>query len=63
MSDGNFNRSLLPSHSYSSGVRAGRAQMKHMALEAFASWSAQRFPELSAEERQTLLLEFKQILD
>lgn len=37
MSDGNFNRSILPYNSYQSGFRAGYARMKHQALEAFIS--------------------------
>ena len=33
MSDGNFNRSMLPSNSYQSGVRAGRSQMRIKAIQ------------------------------
>ena len=32
MSDGNFNRNLLPYRDFQSGVRAGRAQMRTAAL-------------------------------
>lgn len=35
MSDGNYNRNLLPYTQYTSGVKAGRAQMKTLAAEAF----------------------------
>lgn len=35
MSDGNFNRQLLPNTDLSSGLRAGRAQMKMRAEQAF----------------------------
>lgn len=38
MSDGNFNRSLLPYHNYQSGVRAGRASMRTLAVQAFEHW-------------------------
>ena len=34
MSDGNFNRSMLPSNSFQSGLRAGQARMQQFALEA-----------------------------
>lgn len=35
MSDGNFNRQLLPNTDLSSGLRAGKAQMKMRAEQAF----------------------------
>lgn len=35
MSDGNYNRNLLPYRDYPSGVRAGRAAMRTLALAAF----------------------------
>lgn len=38
MSDGNYNRNLLPYRQYQSGVKAGRAQMHTLALRAFRAW-------------------------
>ena len=35
MSDGNFNRNLLPSHSFQSGVRTGRAEQIREAKSEF----------------------------
>ena len=35
MSDGNYNRNLLPYHQYASGLKAGKAQMHTLALRAF----------------------------
>ena len=35
MSDGNFNRQLLPKTDLSSGLRAGKAQMRQKADRAF----------------------------
>jgi hypothetical protein len=35
MSDGNFNRQLLPKTELSSGIRAGKAQMRVKAEKAF----------------------------
>ena len=35
MSDGNFNRALLPKNELSAGIRAGKAQMRAKAEQAF----------------------------
>lgn len=40
MSDGNYNRNLLPYRNYASGLRAGKAQMHTLALKAFDQWLA-----------------------
>lgn len=40
MSDGNFNRSLLPKSELSSGIRAGKAQMRAKAMEALQAMMA-----------------------
>ena len=50
MSDGNFNRALLPSSPYGSGVKAGRAQERQRALAAFGAWLRAMWPEMSEEE-------------
>ena len=63
MSDGNYNRNLLPYNNYRSGVTAGRAQMKHLALQTFEQWLANEYPEATAEEQHTRLLAFKNLLD
>ena len=62
MSDGNFNRSMLPYNNYQSGNRAGRAQMKALALEAFEKWCASHFQELDEAARHELYMEFKRLL-
>lgn len=36
MSDGNFNRQLLPPNSYRSGLQVGRQQMRQKALDALS---------------------------
>ena len=46
MSDGNFNRSLYPSTPYASGLKAGRAQGRQWATEAFAQWLRMTWPEM-----------------
>lgn len=52
MSDGNFNRALLPKNELSAGIRAGKAQMRTKAEHAFLKTVDQFLPDLSAEKRQ-----------
>lgn len=60
MSDGNYNRNLLPYKPYESGLRAGRAQMREKALQAFTAWlQAQGF---DAEMQKQHLLQFRALL-
>ncbi|MBR1790479.1 MAG: hypothetical protein IJ754_01800 [Bacteroidaceae bacterium] len=62
MSDGNFNRALLPHTPYASGLKAGKSMMKMKAIEAFARWIEERYPELSAEQRHEQQEEFRKLL-
>ena len=59
MSDGNFNRQLLPNTDLSSGLRAGRAQMKMKAELAFNEvvndFLANETEELKATMKQRFL--------
>ena len=50
MSDGNFNRSLLPSGGYASGVRAGESRMRVRAARAFRQWLAETCPGIAPGE-------------
>ncbi|MCD8285079.1 MAG: hypothetical protein LUC86_04515 [Prevotellaceae bacterium] len=50
MSDGNYNRSLLPHTPYESGLRMGRAIARRQALEAFRRYIRQANPSLTNEE-------------
>ena len=60
MSDGNYNRNLLPYKPYESGLRAGRAQMREKALKAFTAWlKSQGY---DAEGQQFHLLQFRELL-
>ena len=52
MSDGNFNRALLPSTPYASGLKMGRQQMNAKAIMAFQDTIKEKFPDLSDEELQ-----------
>lgn len=59
MSDGNFNRALLPSTPYRSGMKMGQQQMRGKAIEAFRNLIKERFPEMKEEELQELIEEFR----
>ena len=58
MSDGNFNRALLPQTPYASGIKMGRQQMKAKAAEAFKDFLSERLSGLNAEEQADLLKNF-----
>ena len=60
MSDGNYNRSLLPSNSYQSGVRAGQAQMRVKAISVFTELLSGHFPDLSEDKRDELIRSFRE---
>lgn len=62
MSDGNFNRSLLPHGGYQSGVRAGRAAERTRAAEIFNALLTEEMPRLAPEERAELVSKFKERL-
>jgi len=62
MSDGNYNRNLLPYHNYQSGLRAGQAAMRHRAVEAFARFLETREPGLTAQEKERLTAHFREEL-
>ena len=62
MSDGNFNRQLLPKTELSSGLRAGKAQMRVRAEQAFVQLLEEELPQLTDDERQRLHERFMQLL-
>ena len=62
MSDGNYNRNLLPYHNYQSGVRAGKAQTKIKAIEILEELVKDKLTMLSEEEKLKLINEFRQRL-
>nr|WP_315092497.1 hypothetical protein [uncultured Alloprevotella sp.] len=63
MSDGNFNRNLLPSHSFQSGVRTGRAVMKTKALAAFSKWLVNQSYSLTDKQIREAKSEFRRYLE
>lgn len=60
MSDGNYNRSLLPANSYQSGVRAGQAQMRVKAISVFTELLYNHIPNLSEEKRDEFIRSFRE---
>ena len=52
MSDGNFNRSLLPHTPYHSGLQAGKAMARMQAIETFKCYLATLHPDFTEEERK-----------
>jgi len=61
MSDGNYNRNLLPYHQYQSGLRAGKAQMKTLALQAFTTWLQEQGYETGRTHEA--VLRFRELLE
>lgn len=63
MSDGNFNRSMLPNNSFQSGLRAGQARMQQFAQEALATALQKHANLLSTPEAsQQIMATFRQQL-
>lgn len=62
MSDGNFNRSMLPSNFYQSGVRAGRSQMRIKAIQLVEELLQEELATIDEEKRAQLLQLFRQRL-
>ena len=58
MSDGNFNRSLLPHTPFHSGLQTGKSMARMKALEAFKGYLAEVHPEYSDEDRQEHLAHY-----
>ncbi|MBR1901996.1 MAG: hypothetical protein IJ826_03350 [Bacteroidaceae bacterium] len=58
MSDGNFNRALLPSTPIASGIKMGKQQMKAKAVLAFRETIKEKFPTLTDEELHDIVTYF-----
>lgn len=60
MSDGNFNRNLLPYNNYRSGLRAGQARTQQHALQILEQLLDDHLADrLAPEERTHLLTDFR----
>ncbi|MDO4994902.1 MAG: hypothetical protein Q4E32_07865 [Bacteroidales bacterium] len=62
MSDGNFNRQLLPKNELSAGLRAGKAQMRTRAEQAFLQLIKEEFSNFSDDEVARLHDKFMQLI-
>lgn len=62
MSDGNFNRALLPHTPYQSGLQAGKSMGRMHALEAFKEYLNKNHPTLTDEQFLHHLEDFRQLL-
>ena len=62
MSDGNFNRALLPHGGYASGVRAGQAAERKRSVSVLERLLEEKFPELKEEERLQVVRRFKEMI-
>lgn len=62
MSDGNFNRALLPHTPYASGMKAGQQITKMKAVEAFKEIINQQLPNVSAEQAKSMAEDFETLL-
>lgn len=63
MSDGNYNRNLLPYNPYRSGLKAGGAQMKEKAVKAFSQIVSEHIYDLNESDIDGLVMKFKQLLE
>lgn len=62
MSDGNFNRALLPHTPYQSGLKAGKAMGCMHALEAFKDYLKQFHPDLDDSDFLKQVEQFRHYL-
>ena len=62
MSDGNFNRALLPSTPYRSGIKMGQQQAKAKARAAMRLALEQAQPPLSPEQKEAIVRYFEKEL-
>ena len=62
MSDGNFNRALLPSTPYRSGIKMGRQQMKAQAVKAMQVALDATQPALTDEQKEIFRKNFEREL-
>ena len=62
MSDGNFNRALLPKNELSSGLRAGKAQMRTKAEQALKEVIERHLSSLPAATKEAITQDFMALL-
>lgn len=62
MSDGNYNRALLPKNELSTGLRAGRAQMRAKAEAAFDEVAKEFLSEMDEVKRCEMKTRFYELI-
>lgn len=62
MSDGNYNRALLPKNELAAGLRAGKAQMRVKAVEAFDAVCNEFLQDMQEDERERMKARFMEVL-
>ena len=62
MSDGNFNRALLPGTPYRSGIKMGKQQAKAQAAKALQVALESAQPALTDEQKETIRVSFEKAL-
>lgn len=62
MSDGNFNRALLPHTPYQSGMKMGKAMARNAAIEAFKEYLRMQHTSLDEEEIRLAAASFAVLL-
>lgn len=62
MSDGNFNRALLPHTPFQSGLQAGKSLARMRAMEAFKDYLQHFHPDLDDNHFLEQLERFRQLL-
>lgn len=62
MSDGNYNRALLPKNELAAGLRAGKAQMRVKAVEAFDTVCNEFLQDMQEDERERMKSRFMEVL-
>lgn len=62
MSDGNFNRCLLPHTPYHSGLQTGKSMARMKAIEAFKDYLIQSGLDMDEETIQCEIERYKRIL-
>lgn len=60
MSDGNFNRSLLPHTPFQSGLATGRMQMRKRAEDALRDILHRHFVDLTPQQFSDIMCEFQE---
>lgn len=59
MSDGNFNRALLPHTPYASGMKAGKQIAKMHAVETLRAMLSERCAQMTDAEQHQLVTDFE----